>query len=507
MDEAKAYDLHISATSAIEFRADSVVDEKHGTARDVLDMDRMGKKQLFKRNFRFFSIFSFAMVLLSTWEAVLGTAAFGLGNGGTAGLIYVYIGAYIGMLFCVVSMAEMASMAPTAGGQYHWISEFAPPSAQKFLSYSVGWLCVLGWQVGTAAGSFLAATELQGILILNYPDTYEFERWHGTLITILIVLLLAVFNTVGLRYLPWLETFALVLHLGGFLAYVIPCWVMGPRASDREVWTVFTNEGDWGSIGLACLVGIISPLTATIGADSSAHLSEELRNAAKSLPRAMILTMLFNGALGFIMVITFCYTVGDVESVLETPTGYPFIQLYYNATGSIAGTTAMVSIMIVLSIFNATANMATASRQLFAFARDNGFPFKAFFAVVPQHGIVKEVPLNAIIFTIICTCLLSLINIGSTIAYNQILSLGLAALLCSYLVSTGCMALRRLRGQQMLRAYFTLGKLGLPINLIAVGFLILAFIFSFFPPMASPEPASMNWAILVFGFVVMWSLI
>lgn len=38
----------------------------------------------------------------------------------------------------VASMAEMASICPTSGGQYHWVSEFAPPSAQRFLSYITG---------------------------------------------------------------------------------------------------------------------------------------------------------------------------------------------------------------------------------------------------------------------------------------------------------------------------------------------------------------------------------
>lgn len=79
---------------------------------------------------------------------------------------------------------------------------------------------------------------------------------------------------------------------------------------------------------------------------------------------------------------TFCYTVGDVESVLATKTGYPFIQVFYNATKSRAGATAMTSIMTLLSIFCGMANMTTASRQLFAFARDNGVPFNRFFQKV-----------------------------------------------------------------------------------------------------------------------------
>lgn len=59
-------------------------------------------------------------------------------DGGTAGLIWGFLAVSIGFLFVYLSLAEMASMAPTAGGQYHWVSEFAPRSAQKFLSFIVG---------------------------------------------------------------------------------------------------------------------------------------------------------------------------------------------------------------------------------------------------------------------------------------------------------------------------------------------------------------------------------
>lgn len=65
-----------------------------------------------KRNFGFASIFGFALILMATWEAVLVTVAFGLGNGGPSGLLYTYIGTWIGFSLVAISMAEMASMAP-----------------------------------------------------------------------------------------------------------------------------------------------------------------------------------------------------------------------------------------------------------------------------------------------------------------------------------------------------------------------------------------------------------
>jgi amino acid transporter len=70
----------------------------------------------------------------------------------------------------MLSLAEMASMAPTAGGQYHWVSEFSPPSLQKPMSFFVGWMSTLSWQAGTASGPFLVGTLIQASVIVMYPD-------------------------------------------------------------------------------------------------------------------------------------------------------------------------------------------------------------------------------------------------------------------------------------------------------------------------------------------------
>lgn len=62
----------------------------------------------------------------------------GLIDGGLAGVFWAYIWTFVGFGFVIGSLAEMASMAPISGGQYHWVSEFAPPKYQKFLSYISG---------------------------------------------------------------------------------------------------------------------------------------------------------------------------------------------------------------------------------------------------------------------------------------------------------------------------------------------------------------------------------
>ncbi|OCK80861.1 amino acid transporter [Lepidopterella palustris CBS 459.81] len=482
---------------------DPEISEKKGTQFDQRDMRRMGKTQQLRRNFRFLTIFGFTMVLMATWEASLSANIFGLINGGTGGLIWVYVGTFFGFFAAIVSMAEMASMAPTTGGQYHWVSEFAPPSSQKFLSYIVGWLCVLGWQVGNTAIAFLAGQQIQGLIVLN-NDSYVPHRWHTTLLVIAIMTFCQLFNTFLARRLPLVEGIILILHICGFFAILIPLWVLGKRSNAHEVFTTFTDGGGWGSTGLSCLVGMLSPIFSFIGPDSATHMSEELRDASKSLPRAMIATALVNGAMGFVMVVTFCMFVGDVPTIIATPTGQPFIQVFYNVTNSKGGASAMTAIMITMATFGCVTNVATSSRQVWAFARDQGLPFSAWLAYVRPGW---DIPLNAVLVSYIFAVLLSLINIGSTVAFNIVTSLGTGALLSSYIVSISCVLLKRFRGEPLLPSRYSLGWWGLPLNIFSVMFLCLAFVMTFFPPQPKPSAVVMNWNILVYGCVVVFSIV
>jgi amino acid transporter len=182
------------------------------------------------------------------------------------------MGTFVGFLAVIASMAEMASMAPTAGGQYHWVSEFAPASAQKFLSYVTGWVCVLGWQTGVTSVAFLVASQIQSLMVINNLDSYVFERWHGTLLVIAVAFFAIIFNTFLAKKLPIIEGVVLALHIGGFLAILIPLWVLAPRSDAADVFGQFTNGGGWSSTGLSVLVGMLSPVFCFIGPDSATHV-------------------------------------------------------------------------------------------------------------------------------------------------------------------------------------------------------------------------------------------
>nr|OQO19071.1 hypothetical protein B0A51_14967 [Rachicladosporium sp. CCFEE 5018] len=428
---------------------------------------------------------------------------FSLLNGGTAGTIWMTLIASLGMLTSTLSMAEMASISPTSGGQYHWVSEFAPPKLQKPLSYAVGWMAALGWQTAMPAVAYTAAIQVIA-LIATVDADYVIQGWHGALLTIAFVTFAILFNMFAINKLPLIEGLVVIIHLFGFFAFVVVLWVTGPRTPGSVTFTTFADEYGWGSPGLAMLVSIVGPAAALIGADAAVHLAEELQDASYVLPHAMITSALINYATAFVAVISLVSAIGpNLEEVLATTTGQPWVEIVRLATGSQTATIVLVVLVCFQYTFTSINQVTTSSRQLWALARDKGIPFHRFLSKVDSRN---NVPQNAVIITLCTTIIVSLIIIGSSIAFNIILSICNVSLIASYLICIATFLAKRIRSKGDLPARkFSLGRFGLPLNIAALAWLSLLLVFLLFPAAPHPEPAGMNWACLMFGVVILFA--
>lgn len=130
MERSKASDVAVAPT--MDFH-DAISEDKQsvlaasvpvkyqGTATDQKDMMVLGKKQVLRRNFRFITMLGFGSTVICSWEVILPVFSFVLTDGGYGTLFWGFIAVTIGMLLVYASLAEMVSMCPTAGGQYHWV--------------------------------------------------------------------------------------------------------------------------------------------------------------------------------------------------------------------------------------------------------------------------------------------------------------------------------------------------------------------------------------------------
>lgn len=184
---------------------------------------------------------------------------------------------------------------------------------------------------------------------------------------------------------------------------------------------------------------------------------------------------LLNVFLGIAILITMLFCIGPLDAVLESDA--PYLQLFTN-TGS-KGVALALTIILFLLIYsgNITA-LATTSREVWAFSRDKGFPFSRTISRMNQK---RHVPDNAVYLTTVLTLILCLINLGSNLAFNIIVSLSLLALLSTYMISSGCVLRKRILNEPLPPYRWDLGRWGLPINAFAVVYSAFAIVFCCFP--------------------------
>ena len=86
----------------------------------------------------------------------------------------------------------------------------------------MGWMCVLGWQTSCASSAYISGTQIQGLVVMNYPN-YVPQAWHGTLLTLAVSAFSVLFNTVLARKLPLIEALVLIIHIFGFFYWQRSC--------------------------------------------------------------------------------------------------------------------------------------------------------------------------------------------------------------------------------------------------------------------------------------------
>lgn len=288
------------------------------------------------------------------------------------------------------------------------------------------------------------------------------------------------------------------LHMAGFLAILTTLGVMAPKNSPSFVFTEVSNTSGWSNDGIAWLVGLLSSVYPLLGYDAACHLAEELPHASRNVPIAMIGSVTVNGILGIGYCTMLLFSTGGLDVLLSTPTGFPFMQIFLDATRSAAGATAMSLIITLTAVAATVAGITSTSRTTWAFARDKAIPFDRYFAHVDQK---LHIPVRMVVLVTIPQMLLGFIYLGNSTAFNAILSMAILGMYTSYLIPiVYFMVYGRPKLAQHEFGYFKMPKaLGLGLNLVSCAWLMLVIVFATFPTFMPVTAQNMNYSIVVMG--------
>ncbi|KAF3802564.1 Choline transport protein [Colletotrichum gloeosporioides] len=446
------------------------------------------------------AVVNFGVIILASWESFAVTFQFALANGGPASMFYGSILAGFGACAIGFSLAELASIDPTVGAQYRWSANLAP-SANRFWGLLQGWITTAAWCFACGGPPSILANIITSLAIFN-NETYEPQRWHTSLIMIGALIIPFLFNLWFRKLLDVFEILGGVLHLALFVAFIAVLVASGQRSSNDYVFKTLTSDvSGWNNSGVSWGLGLLTVTFSVTGFDSVIHMSDEVKKAQTRVPRSVILACTVNSVMLVAFVIVLLFYIGPVDTLSTAP--LPLIYVVYNATGSRAATNALISLVAII-IFLALFNMlASVSRLVWVFAKDNGLPFSNFFSVINP---TLKLPVHALLFILgIVTCL-SLIYIASSTAFNALISLQALALHVSYFFPILFLLLRRVRGPSPPYGPFKLGSAGIPVNIFALCYLVYVVLWMPFPQILPVTKDNMNYAGPIFGAVLAGAL-
>lgn len=261
-------------------------------------------------------------------------------------------------------------------------------------------------------------------------------------------------------------------------------------------------------------------------------MSEEVRNATRDVPRAMIVSIFINGALavGILLALLFCTNPDDVSS----DDLYPFIPILASTLTSNAGATILTSLVTLLQLCASIGSLAAASRMLWAFARDRGVPG---WQRISRVNTRTTIPYLSLGICVSIAALVGFINLGSTTAFNDVISILLAGLYSSYFIASALLLYRRVRGDicertehdwyegrsengmtdaatsSIRQPVITWGPWRIPgvwgiiNNVISCAYLLIIIFFSMWPPSTPTTAESMNYSQTAWGGVIILSTV
>ncbi|OWB54339.1 hypothetical protein B5S28_g184 [[Candida] boidinii] len=479
------------------------IDAKH-VGGDVDLLAEIGYKQELKRKFSTFQIFGIAYSIMGLLPSIASVTGTGLASG-PAGFVWSWILSSFFILLVGISMSELGSAIPTSGGLYYWTYYYAPEKIRVPLSYMIGLSNSMALCGGLCSINFGFAEEILAAAFINKDGDFNITNPKLYGIFAAGVVSQAVITCLSSRNVAVLQTVSSVCNTGlivlFFIAVPIGTKINASFNDGSFIFGQVENFSTWPK-GWQFMLSMMSAVW-TIGAfDSCVHMSEEAKNATTGIPIGIIGSITFCGIVGWFIIICFTACMNpDTQAVINSSTGFPFAQIIYDSLGK-KWAVAFMALIAICQWLMGSSILAALSRQIWAFARDNGLPF---------HSIVKVVnkklaaPIRAVIFAALLGLTVGCLTFGGEQCQNALFSLGVAG---NYLAWCLPVFLRLTSGRDRFKpGPFYLGKFSEPLNWVTCLWGAFIIFLCMFPADKSVDKESMNYTVVITGGCWVLSLV
>lgn len=437
-------------------------------SRDSSDLADFGYRQRLDRTLGSFSAFAAGFSYLSILTGLPQLFFLGYGAGGPA-FFWTWPVVFLGQFLVALCFAEMAAAYPLAGGVYQWSKQVGP----AWMGWMAGWV-YLACAVITLASVALA---LQGVLpqisprfqVVGSMDRPDDVAKNAVLLGTLLIGFSVLVNALGVRLLAAINNAGVFAEMAGTLVLIV---LLAAHAR-RGVSVVLDGQGRgdalrFGYLG-PFLLAALTPSFVMYGFDTAGSLAEETDDPRRRAPRAILGSLAAVGLAGTLLILAALCAVGNLEdpALSRIQGGMPSI--IKDVLGSRVGLALLCNIALAIVVCTLTVH-AAAVRLVFAMARDNCLPFSEALAWLP--GASRTPVLPALLLGGLAALVL-VVNRSVPQIIEVMVSVAIVWANLAYLFVTLPRLVSRVRGNRRgtrtgSRKVFTMGRWGLPVNVLAV---------------------------------------
>ncbi|KAE8447904.1 hypothetical protein EG329_009976 [Mollisiaceae sp. DMI_Dod_QoI] len=468
-------------------------------------LEHMGYQPELKRSFGLLGMIGFSFSIVTCWSALGGVLVTGVNAGGPPVMIWGWVGISIVSLCVAYSMAELCSEYPVAGGQYSWVYILSPKSIRRQFSYLTGWFMIIGILAMGATNSFIGANFILGQANLVNPD-YTIERWHTVLVAYSITLFAAFVNMWGAKILDKISKGLLIFNIVAFIVTIATILACNKHKQPASfVFKDFQNFTGF-SASMAGVIGILQPAFGMCCYDAPAHMCEELKDASKQAPRAIVMSVYIGAITGFVFLISVCFCIGDINQVADTPTLVPLIQIFFDSTNSNVGSCFLATLIVIIDLGCANALLAEGARSLYAFARDRGLPFSSIISKVESK---HHTPVVAILLGTVIQMAFNSIYFGTVTGFNTVIAIATEGFYLSYAMPLLVRLIAYFSGghRQLTGPWAMRPSVSVAVNLIGLTYLLFACVTFNFPSIRPITSENMNYTSAAIGVIMFVALV